>query len=106
MSRGTFDYIQHKFPEIIYKIDSVIENNNIPNEFGHTDNFPPEIIEKFKNIRKLVRNTQEIVHTLDYLLDGDIGIDSFEKEYQKVMERIKKRQRNLPLFFICYKRNI
>jgi hypothetical protein len=90
MSGGTFDYIQHRFPEITFIIHNVIQNNDVPNEFGYATKYPPEILEKFKNIKKLIEETGNIIHTLDYFIDGDISEETFLKDYGESLEEIKK----------------
>ena len=82
MSGGHFDYIQYRMEEVADEIDELIKENNSIEEsdyFGYkySNNFPEEIIERFKVAVHTIRQAQEMAQRVDWLVSGDDGEESF-----------------------------
>ena len=81
MSGGRFDYAQYRIYDIALEIDEVIASNNdqTPNEWGEKKGkeYPPAIIEKFKEAAHTLKQAQEMAQRVDWLLSGDDSEDSF-----------------------------
>ncbi|NCO32055.1 hypothetical protein GW891_04755 [bacterium] len=90
MSGGHFDYNQYKIEEIANEIQDIINNNgkNIINSFGYDQyqNYPVEIINRFKLAVNTLRKAKAMVQRIDWLLSGDDGEESFlERWNEEVM---------------------
>ena len=87
MSGGHFNYAQYRINDIAVEIDEVIESNNdqTPNEWGGKkgNEYPPAIIEKFKEAAHTLRQAQEMAQRVDWLLSGDDGEDSFLRRWDE-----------------------
>jgi hypothetical protein len=85
MSGGHFDYAQYRINDIAVEIDEVIESNDDQtlNEWGGKkgNNYPPEIIEKFKEAAHTLRQAQEMAQRVDWLLSCDDGETSFLRRW-------------------------
>jgi hypothetical protein len=90
MSGGTFNYDQHRIRNIIEGIEDVIEKNGKKIEYkpGYRRNewdseyhyeYPPDIIEEFKNGLHILKQAYVYVQRIDWLIAGDDGEDSFRK---------------------------
>jgi hypothetical protein len=82
MSGGRFDYLQHRFTEIIEAIEYEIENNNAeprPEDWFNPNNFREETIAEFKKGIELLKKAQIYANRIDYLLSGDDGEDTFHE---------------------------
>ena len=81
MSGGHFDYNQFRVREIAEDIERVISTNDDQtlNEWGETKgrNYPPEIIEKFKEAAHNLERAADMAQRVDWLLSGDDGPDNF-----------------------------
>jgi len=81
MSGGHFDYAQYRINDIALEIDEVVESNNDQTitlwGVKKGNEYPPEIIEKFKEAAHTLRQAQEMAQRVDWLLSGDDGEDSF-----------------------------
>jgi hypothetical protein len=87
MSGGHFDYAQYRINDIAVEIDEVIESNDdqTPNEWGEKkgNEYPPAIIEKFKEAAHTLRQAEEMAQRVDWLLSGDDGEDSFLRRWDE-----------------------
>jgi len=85
MSGGYFDYNQHKINDIAEGITSLIESNDSTEkdewgeDIGH--HYPEHIIAKFKETKAMCERLAHRVHSVDLLVCGDIGEDSFEERW-------------------------
>lgn len=79
MSGGFFDYKDSSFYIIADSIEEVIRQNNSNERY----NYPPDVIEKFKETVKQLREIDEKVKGIDLLLSGDSGIESFRKGWKE-----------------------
>lgn len=107
MSGGHFDYQQHKMFEIAESIQSLIDNNGrlmtedelkynfiskeelekYP-EMKYHHEYSPEVIEKFKEGVKLIRQAYVYTHRIDWLVSGDDGQDSFLERLKKELDKL------------------
>ncbi len=87
MSGGHFEYQQYRIEDIARDIHELIESNNeeSKNEWGDTRgrNYPPEVIEKFRETVHTLRQAAEMAQRVDWLVSGDDGEDSFLRRWQK-----------------------
>jgi len=81
MSGGHFDYQQYRFEHIADDIEQIILTNDSTekNEYGDRIgyDYPPEIIEHFKEAVILCRKAAIYVQRIDWLVSGDDGDESF-----------------------------
>jgi len=91
MSGGHFNYQQHVLSDIADDIERLIKNNNVENEWGDKRNLPSDIIKKFKKGVMLLKQAEVYVHRIDWLVSGDDGEDSFRKNLQSDLKKIKEQ---------------
>ena len=93
MSGGHFDYEQYRLNSIAESIQVLIETNDDTtlNEFGDTRgyNFPEDIIDEFRKAAQLLKQAYAYVATIDYLVCGDYGEDTFRKVLQERLAAIE-----------------
>jgi len=94
MSGGHFEYKQHQITDIASDIEAIILKNGVKVKDSHSDldyysdpdyiryNFTPQTIERFKTVVDKLREIQQTVHDIDYLVSSDIGEDTFNKAYK------------------------
>jgi len=87
MSGGHFNYIQFRIADIADEIDELIGSNNDQSldEWGQRrgNNFPPEILEKFREAAYTIRQAADMVHRVDWLVSDDDGEESFLERWKK-----------------------
>lgn len=71
MSGGHFDYIQFRIDEAATDVGVLVKANN----------YPPEVIEKFKEAQLTLRKAATMLNRVDYLVSGDDGEESFMKRW-------------------------
>jgi hypothetical protein len=98
MSGGHFDYEQYRINDIALEIYEVIESNDdkTPNEWGGKkgNEYPPTIIEKFKEASHTLRQAQEMAQRVDWLLSGDDSEDSFLRRWDEEVREYWKKNDN------------
>ena len=89
MSGGHFDYAQYRMNDIVNKIEEIIACNNLEiaegnkpkDDWGFDEQsyyeYPPHIIEEFKNAVKYLKIAQVYAQRVDWLVSGDDGEESF-----------------------------
>ena len=87
MSGGHFEYQQHRIEDIAEAIDKIIQSNDdrTEDEWGDTRgrNYPPEIIERFKETSHTLRQAAEMAQRVDWLVSCDDGEDCFFRRWQE-----------------------
>jgi hypothetical protein len=99
MSGGHFNYDQYKINDIVHSIESIIDKNNTPvdknDRWGDWDdrdvyyNYSDEVIEKFKEGVKILKQAQIYAQRIDWLVSCDDGEDSFLKRLDEDLKNIK-----------------
>jgi len=85
MCGGHFDYKQHRLTDIKNDLDLIIKNNKQKSEWGGLlYDFSPDIIDKFKQVSRLLEECAAKTHAIDYLVSGDTDENTFIKEWQKI----------------------
>lgn len=79
MSGGHFDYRNYEINNWIHQIEHEINNNDIPNEWNHCNNFSQKTLDKFTETVKLLKRAEFFLHQIDYLLSGDTSEETFWK---------------------------
>lgn len=89
MSGGRFDYIQYRLDETAERIEEAIANNNVESDdmWDRARNYPPEILEAFREGVKSIRRTRQMIHAIDYLLSGDHSEESFLEVWGMIGEQ-------------------
>lgn len=110
MSGGAFDYNQYKIGDIADDIEKVIERNGrkktkeeLKEESWHQPDwyekypedlyyyeYPNEVIEKFKEAVKILRQAEVYAQRVDWLLSGDDGEESFLKRLEEDLNKLEK----------------
>lgn len=87
MSGGYFGYDQFILEHIASEIDELIEKNDSKEEdsFGNRigREYPPDIIEKFDETRRILRRARAMVQRIDLLVSWDDGEDSFRRRWEE-----------------------
>lgn len=87
MSGGYFNYRQSQVSYLASEIDALIERNDDKSkdsygyQIGHE--YPPEIIERFREAAHTLRQAAEMAQRIDWLVSGDDGEDSFMARWDK-----------------------
>ena len=82
MSGGHFEYNQHRIRDIADEVEHLIKIN------GEKKEYPPEVIEKFKEGLDILRKAEIYAQRIDWLVSGDDGDETF-------LERLKEDLDNL-----------
>ena len=97
MSGGHFDYNQYKIGYIADEVEQLIERNGkeIPKQYRNSWDgekyyeYPPEVIEKFKEGVEILRKAQIYAQRIDWLVSGDDGNESFLRRLKEDLEKLK-----------------
>ena len=87
MSGGRFNYLQYRLFEIEEEIQNIIDNNDIPDEWGGVYDYSEETLEKFREAIHTLDRARNMAQRIDYLVSGDDGEESFHKRWK---EDVKK----------------
>lgn len=95
MSGGTFEYRQYQIGYIADVIeDAIIKNGKEKEEkprYGgstHYEEYPDEVIEKFKEAAKAIRTAEIYAQRIDWLMAGDDGEESFLSRLKEDLEEL------------------
>jgi len=100
MSGGHFDYAQYRINDIVNKIEEIIASNNLEisegnkpkDDWGFDEQsyyeYPPHIIEEFKNAVKHLKIAQVYAQRVDWLVSGDDGEESFMKRLDEDLNKL------------------
>lgn len=83
MSGGHFEYRQYQVREIAEDIERLIARNGQKDENGWWYEYPPEVIEKFKEAAHTLERAADMAQRVDWLVSGDDGEDSFMRRWEK-----------------------
>jgi hypothetical protein len=104
MSGGHSDYAQYRINDIINDIEQIIANNNLEiaeedkpkDEWGYDEHsyyeYPPHIIEEFKNAVKYLKIAQVYAQRVDWLVSGDDGEESFMKRLYEDLNKLNLQE--------------
>ena len=85
MSGGHFNYRQAEVGYIADEIEHLIRHNEdkAKDAYGYQigREYPPEIIERFREAAHTLRQAAEMAQRVDWLVSGDDGEDSFTKRW-------------------------
>jgi hypothetical protein len=97
MSGGYFNYRQYNINDIADAIDELIANSfAIDKELDQYGDkkwreYPPEIIERFREAVNYLRLASIYTHRIDWLVSCDDSEDSFHKRLQTELEALKTK---------------
>ena len=83
MSGGHFEHNQYIIPDIADDISRAIANNSTKNDYGYSNDYSNETLEKFKEAILQLRLVANMVHQIDWLLSGDTGEETFHERWEK-----------------------
>lgn len=93
MSGGYFDYNHYMLEHIASSISNLIKINNSEklDSAGYpvSCHYPPDIIAKFDETRKILRLAAAMVQRIDWLVSGDDGEDSFRERWNEEVEILR-----------------
>ena len=98
MSGGHFDYKQFEITRISDELEQLIEING-KKRVGRLESweepyhyeYPPEVIQKFKEAVLSLRVAQVYAQRVDWLVSGDDGEESFMRRLDEDLKAIEKR---------------
>lgn len=85
MSGGHFDYICFRIAELADSLKQEIANNSKKDEWGDGHNYHKKTISTLKECHKLLEKAHKIAYQVEWLYSGDIGEETFIKEYTKII---------------------
>ena len=97
MSGGHFDYNQNRIRDIADEVEQLIHNSgkkknckvsSWENEYYYE--YPPEVIEKFKEGLDILRKAEVYAQRIDWLVSGDDGDETFLERLKEDLDKIKK----------------
>ena len=96
MSGGHFDYNQHRIRDIADSVEDIIRKNGKKKDYKIESSweseyyyeYPPEVIEKFKEGLEILKKAAIYAQRIDWLVSGDDGDETF-------LERLKEDLDNL-----------
>ncbi len=101
MSGGHFSYDQYKIGYIADAIDNLILKNGKPKRkediYSWDDSdttyyeYPPEVIEKFKEAVITLRIAECYAHRIDWLVSSDDSEDSFLRRLKEDLKEVRKK---------------
>jgi hypothetical protein len=100
MSGGHFDYSQHKIREIADSVEQLIiingkelpkRNRNSWDDETHYYEYPPDVIEKFKEGLKILRQAEVYAQRIDWLVSGDDGEESFLRRLESDLNHVENK---------------
>ncbi len=99
MSGGHFDYDQYKIGYIADEVEQliVINGKERPSKYrnewdgSHYYEYPPEVIEKFKEGLKILRQAQVYAQRIDWLVSGDDGEESFLRRLESDLKEVENK---------------
>ena len=92
--------VNYRINDIVNKIEEVISRNNLEiaeedkpkDEWGFYEQryyeYPAHIIEEFKNAVKYLKIAQVYAQSVDWLISGDDGEESFMKNLDKDLKKL------------------
>lgn len=96
MSGGHFDYNQHRIKEIADSVEDIIRKNGKKKDYkvsswenDHYYEYPPEVIEKFKEGLDILRKAEIYAQRIDWLVSGDDGDETFLERLKEDLENLK-----------------
>lgn len=81
MSGGHFDYNQYRVRQIAEDIERLIAINGQLDKDGWGHDYPPGIIERFKEAAHTLERAADMAQRVDWLVSGDDGPDSFMERW-------------------------
>jgi hypothetical protein len=101
MSGGHFSYDQYKIGYIADAIDNLILKNGKPKRkediYSWDDSdttyyeYPPEVIEKFKEAVITLRIAECYAHRIDWLVSSDDSEDSFFRRLEEDLKEVREK---------------
>jgi len=104
MSGGHFDYVQYRINDIVNSIEEIISRNNLEiaeedkpkDKWGFYEEsyyeYPPHIIEEFKNAVKYLKIAQVYAQRVDWLVSGDDGEESFISRLKEDLKELNLQE--------------
>ena len=92
MSGGHFNYVQFQLPNVVEEIENIIKiNKEGPKtedgdyyEYGFSD----ETIAKFKQAVHCIKQAEQMIQRVDWLVSGDDGEESFHKRWDEELMKV------------------
>ncbi len=98
MSGGHWDYLQFRFSQVIEELTDIIDWNGQKRAWktndwdsDYHDDYPEEVIQKFKEARLSIAEAQEHMQRLDWLFSCDDDEKSYLKRLEENLKEIRKK---------------
>ena len=83
MSGGHFEYAQYRIEDIAVEIEHLIESNNQVDKYGNKPDYPPDIVEKFREAVIVLRRGAKMAQRIDWLVSQDDSENSFRLRWKE-----------------------
>jgi hypothetical protein len=77
VSGGSFDYAFCRVSQFSDELAVKLDENEKPDEYGHSENLGPAVVAKLRNIEALARRCSALMREAEWLYSGDTGEESF-----------------------------
>lgn len=92
MSGGHFGYDQYKIGQIADEVQLLIDSNDSRERNSYGDaigrNYPPEVVDRFREAVKVLRTAQIYAQRIDWLVSDDDGPESFLRRLEEDLKNV------------------
>ena len=86
MSGGSFEYGHFRISGFAEELAMKIHENNTKDEYGWSNDFCKETIERLKHAHHIIEKTGELAKEIEWLYSGDTSDESFCNAYDELMD--------------------
>lgn len=93
MSGGHFDYSQFTIESLARDVELEIENNNVPDEYGHKNGYGDDTLERMREAAWALKLAAIYLNRVDYLISGDDSEKSFHQSLREELRELDAETR-------------
>jgi hypothetical protein len=107
MSGGHFNYDQYKIGYIADEVEQIVRKNNVKKEKKHDweddyhYKFSQEVIGHFKEAWYQIRKAEIYAQSIDWLVSGDDGENSFLKRLYADLQKLEEEKRTKSFDYVA-----
>ena len=85
MSGGHFNYNCFNVSRFADDLREEIQNNNVKDEYGDSNDYSPETITRLSVIQQIIKSAGKLAYAVEWLYSGDYGEETFAEEVDKIL---------------------